>query len=291
MTLWVKWIVAVLALAGSGGTLAYRIGVRRTARETTQRADNLLRLPVVPPSRPFSIGDLAHLPAPVARYLGYALRDGQAHVRVARYRQLGTLRMAPDSARWLNFEAQQVIVPPSRGFLWNARVRIVGIAPLLHLRVQDAYCAGHGSGRVSLLSAITVGESPPGIEMNAASLQRYLAEAVWYPSALLPSAGVVWTAIDDQRALATLSDAGITVSLEFRFNAADQVVAVYTPARWRSVKDGFELMPWEGRFSNYQEVAGMRVPVEAEVGWHVLNQWQAVWKAEIRDIAYEFPSM
>ncbi|MGH8807657.1 MAG: DUF6920 family protein [Noviherbaspirillum sp.] len=288
MALWANWIMAGLALTGTGAALALRIGMRQTAREMLRRQEQLLRLPVAARSRPFGIGELAQLPVPVARYLRYALRDGQAAVRVARYRQRGTLRIAPGSKRWLQFDAQQAIVPSAHSFLWNARV---GLAPLLHLHAQDAYCAGQGSARISLLSAMTVAESQPCIELNAASLHRYLAEAVWYPTALLPSAGVVWSAIDEQRALATLSNAGITVSLEFRFNAAGEVVAVHTPARWRSVKDGFELMPWEGRFRDYQEIAGMRVPVEAEAGWYVADQWHAVWKAQIRDIAYEFPSI
>jgi hypothetical protein len=287
MSEWANWIGAGLALAGASAAMALRIGVRRSMHDTMQREEALLRLLKAPRPTPVGIGELAPLPAPVARYLRHALRDGQAAVRVARNRQIGMLRTAPDSMRWLDFDAQQVIVPSAPGFLWNARVRI---APLLHLRVQDAYCAGQGYGRVSLLSAMTVAESRPSIEMNAASLHRYLAEAVWSPSALLPSAGVVWSAIDEQRALATLADAGITVSLEFRFNAADEVVAVYTPARWRSVKDGFAQAPWEGRFYDYQKVAGMRVPVKAEAGWHVANQWQSVWKAQILDVAYEFPS-
>lgn len=73
------------------------------------------------------------------------------------------------------------------GFVWDARVRI---APLLHIHVRDAYADGEGNGAVSLLSAITVAEKRGGTTLNAGELYRYLAEGVWYPTALLPPAGV-----------------------------------------------------------------------------------------------------
>jgi hypothetical protein len=53
---------------------------------------------------------------------------------------------------------------------------------------------------------------------------RYLAEAVWLPTALLPVNGVRWSPIDENRALATLQgDDDVSVSLEFRFENNDVV--------------------------------------------------------------------
>ncbi|WP_425532220.1 DUF6920 family protein [Aromatoleum anaerobium] len=48
---------------------------------------------------------------------------------------------------------------------------------------------GVGSGQAQLLSAVTVASDRDKPELNSGSLHRYLAEAVWYPTALLPSAG------------------------------------------------------------------------------------------------------
>ena len=78
-------------------------------------------------------------------------------------------------------------------------------------------------GRVSLFSAFTLSSSANIPELNSGALHRYLAEAVWYPTALLPQAGVQWSPIDEHSALATLTDNGETVSLEFRFNDAGEV--------------------------------------------------------------------
>ena len=50
------------------------------------------------------------------------------------------------------------------------------------------------------------------LQMAQASLQRYFAEARWVPTALLPSERVVWTTIDDSRALATLGAGQVSAS-------------------------------------------------------------------------------
>ena len=83
--------------------------------------------------------------------------------------------------------------------MWNARVEV---APLLHVRVCDALVEGRGSGHVSLLSAFTVSSDSGTPEMNAGSLHRYLAEAVWYPVALLPSANKIGAVTAAARPLA-----------------------------------------------------------------------------------------
>lgn len=280
-----KWIVAGLAMACTGGAYAMRLGAARHARATARLQAQLLRRAPESAFVRASAGSLADLPPPVARYFRHVLPQSRQPIRVVRYKQRGTLRTDTTAQRWMPFSATQIVVPSVRGFLWDARVEM---APALHLQVLDSYIDGQGSGRVSLLSAFRLGESSGGVEMNAGSLLRYLAEAVWYPTALLPEAGVQWEAIDAQRARATLTHAGITVSLEFRFNAAGEAIAVYTPGRWGSFKSGFEMKPWEGHFSRYQRIAGMSVPVAGEVGWYEKNQWQVVWKGEITDIAYEF---
>jgi hypothetical protein len=234
-----------------------------------------------------NLNDLSDLPAPVARYFARVLQQGQPIIQLARLTQAGSLRTDVDGDRWLKFEASQIVAPPAIGFLWNARV---AIAPLLHVRVRDALVAGHGSGQVSLLSAFTVAAAGGDREMNSGALHRYLAEAVWYPTALLPSANLRWRAIDDDTALATLTDDGVTVSLEFRFDAADEVGGIYTPARWGTFDGAYKQVPWEGHFRNYVTRAGMRVPSEGEVGWYSEGEWRCVWKGAITESNYEFAS-
>lgn len=217
------------------------------------------------------------------RYFRRALQPGRAPICAARLTQAGTLRTSPKSRRWMQFYATQEVSPPTTSFHWDARV---SLAPLLRLRVRDRLSRGQGSGSVHLLGMqLAANAGTP--EINAGTLQRYLAEAVWYPTALLPSAQLAWSPIDEWKALATLTSHGTAVSLEFHFDRDDQVAAIYTPQRWARSGRTYLQMPWEGHFSGYSERSGMLVPAAGEVGWYVEGAWQAVWKGRITHASYE----
>lgn len=124
-------------------------------------------------------------------------------------------------------------------------------------------------------------------ELNSGALHRYLAEAAWYPTALLPTDTLRWTTLDDDKAQATLSHGSDSVSLEFRFNAAGEISGVYTPGRWERFSAGYRLRAWEGHFHGYERKANMLVPTGAEVGWYHAGCWQKVWSASVVESSYE----
>ncbi len=225
------------------------------------------------------------LPPPVERYFRHALSDGQALINTATFRQTGIIRTSIQKEEWSPFTAGHLAVPPATGFIWNAKVE----TPMAtHVRVLDSYIAGVGSGRVSLLSAVPVASQDDTPELNSGALHRYLAEAVWYPTALLPQFGVVWSPIDDSSAMATLTNIGATVSLAFRFNEVGEVTGIFTPARFGYFDGRYRQVPWEGHFNDYQTRAGMRVPLYGEVGWYANGKLELVWKGNITGVKYEF---
>jgi len=227
------------------------------------------------------------LPPPVARYFARVLHADQAPIRCARLTQSGTLRSGPKRRRWMRFEATQEVSPREISFNWDARISVV---PLLHLRVRDALFEGRGGGRVDLMSAVKVAAEAGTPELNAGALHRYLAEAVWYPTALFPSEALAWSPIDDRKALATLTSHGTSVSLEFHFNREGEVAAIYTPQRWARIGGNYVQMPWEGHFFGYWECSGMLIPAAAEVGWYVDSTWRPVWKGRVTYASYELES-
>jgi len=223
------------------------------------------------------------LPPPVARYFAYALAEGQKLIHSVTLIQRGELRTGVDSGKWLPFSAHQQIFPQSRSFQWKARISL----PLgAHIQVTDSYIDGRGAGQVRLCSLLPLGREKPTPELDSGALYRFLAEAVWFPTALLPQAGVEWQAIDDHSALATLNDRGTSVSLVFRFDERDEVCRIYTPGRFGKFKDGYRKVPWEGRFSDYRLCDGVRVPFYGEVGWYVDDRLQLVWKGRVDKVRY-----
>jgi hypothetical protein len=281
----IKWLVIASGFLILAGVAAVIIGQSREGSEADRLIERLLQSGAGLADRSVAFSSFSELPPPVARYFRNVLRDGQQAIKVVTMHQAGELRTSITATNWLSFTATQFVVPQAPGFVWNARVAM----PLgIHLRVLDSYASGIGSGRVSLLSAFAVASESGVPELNSGALHRYLAEAVWYPTALLPQAGILWTPINHRAALATLTDRGVTVSLEFRFNEAGEVTGVYSPHRFGQFDGSYRQIPWKGYFRNYEMRSGMYVPIYGEVGWYDDGTWQVVWKGRLVDVRYEF---
>ena len=169
--------------------------------------------------------------------------------------------------------------------MWDATIRTL---PLLPVRVRDAYLNGQGSMLARIAGLITVVHDEDKPELTQAALQRYLAEAAWFPTALLPSQGVRWSTIDEHTALATLSDSSASVSLAFHFNTQGEIIKVYTAQRFREVNGRYEPTPWAGHFRDYQERGGMRIPLEGEVEWQLGEKRLPYWRARITSVEFDF---
>ncbi len=241
------------------------------------------RTPVRP--RTVRFRELDDLPAPVQRFFRAALTDGQPAVAAARLRHRGTFNTGEAAERWKPFTCDQAVVARRPGFDWDARI---ALAPGVHVRVHDAYVAGEGLLQASLLGLFPLVEVRGTGEAAAAELMRFLAEAAWYPTALLPGQGVRWDAVDDRSAVATLGDGSVCATLLFRFDEAHLVESVHAQARGRMVKGAFVPTPWQGRFWNHAERDGMRVPLDGEVAWLLPHGARPYWRGHLAGVAYEF---
>lgn len=229
----------------------------------------------------FDPGVVEGLPAPVRRYFETVLVEGQPLVHTARLEQRGEIRLGGADAEWKPFEATQHYTVDPPGFVWDATI---DVAPLLPARVVDAYAHGDGVLRGKLLSTVTVVDVGPDSEMNEGELVRYLAETPWFPTALLPAAGVEWEAIDDHSARATLEHDGNVASAVFHFDDENLITRV-TTERYRQEDDA--VAPWSGTFRAYEERHGMRIPTDAEVAWDRPEGEVPYWRGRIETIDYQ----
>ena len=290
MATWLSRAAGVLGVGSIAAALAVLAASRRWQGSSDQLADELLRRATAPAGR-VSFQDLDSLPAPVRRYLRTVLRDGQPYIRSARVAQSGEFRNkeSPDpEAGWRRFEATQLFTTKPPGFLWDARI---SMAPLAPVRVRDGYVGQRASMLGRLLGMVTVVEAADGPPLGAGALQRYLAESVWFPTALLPSDRLRWSAIDETHARATLSDGETAVALEFEFGPGGEIAGCYTAGRQRAasgVPGRYDPMPWGGRYRRYEERVGMRVPLESEVYWVVDGKEQPYYRGRNLRIEYDF---
>ena len=235
----------------------------------------------------YDVRGLESLPAPVQRYFRSVLKDGQPIVTGVTVLHTGSFNVTALGSRevWMPFTSEQRVVTNRPGFVWNARLTLLpGIAILVH----DAYAAGVGTLHPAVLGLFSLTNQSGTGDIARGELMRYMMEAAWYPTALLPSQGTKWVAIDGASADATMVDGDISMTMRFTFNAAGLIELVRADARGALVGDKLVMLPWEGRMSNYQERAGMRVPLTGEAAWLPPGPRKPYWRGTIVSATYEF---
>lgn len=208
--------------------------------------------------------ELEGLPAPVQRYFRAVLKDGQPLITAVTIDIAGTFNMSPTGEQWKPFTSRQHVVVRRPEFLWDAKIAML---PGVNVRVVDSYIVGKGLLHAAIQGLFTMADIQGEGEIAYGEFMRWFAEVAWYPTALLPSQGVRWEAVDDRSANATVSDGPLTLTLLFRFNDAGLIGSFRAEARGGMVGDKMVMAPWEGVWSNYQTVDGVQVPFTGEVAW------------------------
>ena len=220
------------------------------------------------------------LPPPVARYFAFALPGDRRPIRRARLRFAGTFARRPNE--WTRFTAEQHVSADPPAFVWDARI---DMAPLVSVRVRDSYVGGTGAMCARLGTIVPVVDQHGTPEMAAASLLRFLAEAAWLPTALLPRDGLSWTAIDDSSARVTLTDGPTTVWMDVQFGSHGEIATVFA-LRHRDVNGTPVLTPWVARHSDYAPVDGMMIPTSGEVAWLLPEGRTPYWRGRVVEATY-----
>ena len=277
-------LLFVLALFVACMTLTL-YGRARWNAGTTQLLNRLDAAQIKSAPQFYNAKELEGLPAPVKRYFQSVLKDGQPIITAATMQHTGTINMSATAQNWKPFTSTQRVITNRPGFDWDARVMMFpGIAAHIH----DAYIAGAGQLNAALFGLIPVASVARSSELSKGELMRFFAEAVWYPTALLPSQGVQWQAIDAETAIAILTDGDISLSMRFHFDKDGLVDIFRAEARGRLVNDKMTFAPWEGRFWNYAERSGMRIPLEGEVAWVLPDGNKPYYRGLIVTLNYEF---
>jgi hypothetical protein len=278
-------LIALVALCAAAVVLVVTFGSLRWRTRTAHLTSQLRGQASSREGVGHAIPDLDGLPAPVARYFRTVLPNARAPIVYARLEQRGEFLVRPGPNGWRPFTAVEHFTSRPAGFVWDAAIRMAAGVPVF---VRDGFVAGRGSMTASVLGIRRVVsiEGTPAIASGA--LQRYLAEVVWLPTALLPSAGVAWTALGPASARATLTAGATTVSVDFHFGADGLVERIYTASRERDVGGGRTLpTPWQGSFARYDMRDGVCIPLEGEVAWLLPEGPQPYWRGEITGVTYE----
>ena len=146
-----------------------------------------------------SKADIEVLPQNVQRWLKYAQIIGKEKVTSVRLKQKATMRLEIDK-RWMPVQAEQYFTTEEPSFIWKANIKM---APLFHIVGRDIYTEGKGNMLIKFLSLFNVANSK-GKKINQGTLLRYLAEMVWFPTAVVNNF-ITWEEIDTKHAKATMT--------------------------------------------------------------------------------------
>jgi hypothetical protein len=282
---WLKWALVLLAGAALIWATLSAYGAWRWQVRTAALLADLAAARVPLAVRRYDPAILEGLPPPVQRYFRAVLTPGQPAVLGAKMTHEGTFNTGEVADNWKPFTSVQQVATSRPGFVWDGTV---GMAPGMPVRVHDAYVAGNGVLVPAILGLFKLMELRGAGKIAEGELMRYLAETPWYPTALLPGQGVVWSPIDQASALATLTDGAVSVGLTFRFGPDDLIASVRADARGRTVAGAIVPTPWEGRWSGYERRDGMMVPMAGEVAWALPEGDKPYWRGRITFLSYQF---
>ena len=286
---WMSWLLVVvgtLAVAAAGvasvGSLRWPATVRPLAnRLEAARVDQAAW---ATGTHRYDPRELVRLPAPVQRYFRAALAEGQPMVAAVSFTTAGTFNQSSTEEKWRPFTSRQRVITRRPGFLWDARISLL---PGLQVRVLDSYMAGSGQLRAAVAGLFTVADMHGEGDIARGEFMRFFAEAPWYPTALLPSQGVVWAPVDDRSALATMRDGPLALTLLFRFGGDGFVESVRAEARGGLVDGKTVMMPWECSMSAYTRRDGMWVPGTGEAAWIRAGGRKAYFRGALTSLAFE----
>ena len=286
--LWIGLMLCALALAAIG---LYAYGERRWAGAARALQGKLeagridgQQNGATPPTR-YSARELEGLPAPVQRYFRAVLKDNQAIISAVTIKLAGSFNMSPTGEQWKPFTSRQRVITRRPGFLWDASIAML---PGVTLHVVDSYIAGLGLLQATVQGLFTVADMRGDGEIARGEFMRWFAEVAWYPTALLPSQGVRWQAVDAQSANATLVDGPLSLTLLFRFNDAGLIGSFRAEARGGMVGNKMVMAPWEGIWSNYQTRDGLQVPFTGEVAWMRPEGRKPYFIGTVTSLTFEF---
>ena len=254
---------------------ALLVGKWLAARQTRNQVTALFSQLKTGPVNTYDPAQLAGLPAPVQRYFRHVLLPGQPYIRSVRLRHDGQFK-TDLKKDWISITGDEYFVADKPAYIW--------VGTTTWFSACDQYVAGRGSLTVQLVGAFPI-QHASGPTVDEGELLRYLAEAVWFPTSLLPGGPAVWSPIDNDSATLTLTDHGLTVSCIMHFNEQGEIVR-YQAQRY---SDTTHRIPWTGQLSDYREINGVKIPFQATAAWVIDGVEQPYARFTVREIDYDQP--
>ncbi|NCT19333.1 MAG: hypothetical protein GW771_14030 [Flavobacteriia bacterium] len=228
---------------------------------------------------------ISELPSIVQKWLINSGTIGKKPITNVHLTQELQLKLNPDQENWNNGKAEQYFTINPPAFNWNINTQMNSI---FEVTGRDKFENGSGEMTIKLLSLIPVANAKNHEKVNQASLQRYLAETVWFPSASL-NPYITWEPLGENSSKATMEFKGVKGSGEFHFDVKGNFEK-FVAMRYQDI-NAEEPTEWTVIATKTEERNGIKIPVECEANWK-LESGKWTWlKLKITDIQYNVKEM
>lgn len=223
---------------------------------------------------------LNHLPIIVQKWLTNSGIVNKKHISNVYLTQELQLKLKPEQENWNNGKAEQFFTIQPPAFNWNINTKMNSILGIVG---RDQFINGKGEMTIKLLSLIPVVNVKNNKKINQSTLQRYLAEIVWFPSASL-SQYIKWETIDNYAAKATMEYKETKGSGIFYFDKSGNIKK-FVAKRYKDFNDP-EPTEWTVIVTKTEEKNGIKIPTECEANWRLKHGKWTWLKLKIIDIQY-----
>ena len=225
-----------------------------------------------------SKADLEKMPVPVQKWLINSGVVGQPITRSAFVTQDIKLKLKPEQENWHKASANQLFTTQKPAFNWTMHLKL---SPFIRITARDKFMKGKGEMLIKMNGLIRMGRER-GYKIDEGSLQRYLGEILWLPSAAIHDS-IEWEPIDELTARATLQINGVEGSGTFKFNIEGDPVS-FSAWRYQGNDPGDGRKLWVNTVDEMGERNGIRVPIKTTTTWK-LDEGDWDWlKITIKDI-------
>jgi hypothetical protein len=270
--------LAVLALAGAAAAvLATRPGANLSAefeRRLTELSPHAEGVPLVEE-------DIAHLPAPVQRWIVRSGALGKPPVTMVHSVFDTTLYSAPGAAGMTGPAHQiDVLDPPRRLFFMTTRMNGLPVAVLHDYTPEWAGMRVRGARLFNVVDRW-------GADFARIESVTFLNDLCIFAPSALAGPAFAWTALDDRSAQVAYTLGPNTVTATLFFDEAGDLVDFASDDRADISAGGeFQRMRWTTPLTDFREIAGRRVPGRGEAIWHRADGPFTYGEFTIRDVGF-----
>ena len=208
------------------------------------------------------------LPYCVIKWLKLSGIEGHKEISSLWIKQSIKMKLNQNQKKWNYAKAQQYITTNPSAFIWKVKMNFL---KYLNIWGRDKFIDSKGEMLIRF-GFIRLGKSK-GIKIDEGTMQRFLAEMVWYPTYAL-SENIKWIEIDDYSAKAILTINNRSCEGTFHFNK-NGFVDNFSTLRYMGNKTDKKI-PWIAKINSYNKYEDFIIPSKMEAKW-VLDSGEWTW--------------